>query len=94
MTRHLSVAVTLTLVVAATACGVRGKSVKFTTTRFLAPEAISAADQARLDDNCPHGAPKALPDWPIGKTEMIYRDGYVLEHSSEWKVPYLSLIQI
>jgi endonuclease G len=55
---------------------------------FTAPEGISAADQARLDDNCPEGEPKALPDWPIGKTEMVFRDGYVLEHSSEWKIPF------
>jgi endonuclease G len=63
-------------------------SLKFSTTKFAGAEAISVADQARLDSDCPDGAPKALPDWPTGKTEMVFRDGYVLEHSSEWKVPY------
>ena len=69
-------------------CGTKAKGIKFSTFRFEAPQALSAADQARLDDNCPNGAPKPLPDWPVGKTEMVFRDGYVLEHSSEWKVPY------
>jgi endonuclease G len=79
----------IALTIGAAGCGVRtAKSVKFSTFTFEAPQALSAADQARLDNNCPDGAPKPLPDWPLGKTEMVFRDGYVLEHSSEWKVPY------
>lgn len=50
-------------------------------------EAISAADQKRLDKNCPFGAPKLRPDWPFGKTLMVYRDGFVLAHSSTDKIP-------
>src|SRR5262245_55634777 len=80
--------IALTGALGTAACGIHAKAIKFSTTKFTGIEAISAKDQARLDDNCPDGAPKALPDWPLGKTEMIFRDGYVLEHSSEWKVPY------
>lgn len=69
-----------------TACGVKGTAIK--SSPDLAPQAISAADEKRIANNCPDGAPKALPGWPLGKTQMIYRDGFVLEHSSEWKVPY------
>ena len=87
--KRLSVLVfALSTAIGMAACGTHTKSVKFSTTKFAGAEAISVADQARLDANCPDGAPKPLPDWPIGKTEMIFRDGFVLEHSSEWKVPY------
>jgi len=82
-------AIVLVAIALETACGgIRTTSIKFSTLKFEAPQALSASDQARLDNNCPDGQPKALPDWPIGKTELIFRDGYVLEHSSEWKVPY------
>jgi endonuclease G len=32
--------------------------------------------------------PKARPGVDVGPTRMVFRDGYVLEHSSEAKVPY------
>lgn len=86
--KRLGVLVVVAITVGTAGCGVKTTSVKFSTFKFEAPQALSAADQARLDNNCPDGAPKPLPDWPLGKTEMVFRDGYVLEHSSEWKVPY------
>jgi endonuclease G len=88
MKRALSVAVVAALSLAGAGCAPKATAVKFTAHQFIAPQAISVADQARLDGNCPFGAPKPLPEWPVGKTEMVFRDGYVLEHSSEWKVPY------
>ena len=50
-------------------------------------QGISADDQRRLDENCPFGQPKTQPDWPFGLTRMVYRDGYVLQHSSTDKIP-------
>jgi len=50
-------------------------------------QGISADDQRRLDENCPFGQPRPRPDWPFGQTRMIYRDGYVLQHSSTDKIP-------
>jgi endonuclease G len=67
-------------------CAAKGTAIK--SSPEMTPQAISAADEKRLANNCPDGAPRALPNWPLGKTQMVYRDGFVLEHSAEWKVPY------
>ena len=45
------------------------------------------ADLKRIDDNCAFGAPRKDPKWTHGPTRYIYRDGYVLEHSSVDKIP-------
>lgn len=75
------------LTVVLTACGAaRGTALK--SSPLLTPQSISAVDEKRVANNCPDGAPRSLPNWPLGNTKMVYRDGFVLEHSSEWKVPY------
>jgi len=57
-------------------------------TKFVQKEAgPGAADRKRLEDNCVFGGPKRDKDWDHGKTQTIYRDGYVLEHSAVDKVP-------
>lgn len=72
-----------------TACGAsRSTAIKFSTLEFPTAESLSAEDEARLEDNCPFGAPRPLPAWPLGKTDMVFHDGYVLEHSLAWRVPY------
>jgi len=76
MNRRSVLVFALSTAIGIAACGTHTKSVKFSTTKFAGAEAISVADQARLDANCPDGAPKPLPDWPIGQTEMIYHDGF------------------
>lgn len=49
---------------------------------------LSAADRARVESQCgPFGVPQKNPDWSHGPTKIVYRDGYVLEHSSTDKVP-------
>lgn len=88
MSRRLSL--TLTLVASLTlcaGCGTRSMAVKLSATQF-ASQSTSKADETRAADNCPAGTPRALPDWPVSLTQIVYRDGFVLEHSSEWKVPY------
>lgn len=49
---------------------------------------ITAAQQRQLTDNCLFGKPVANGAVDLGPTKMVFRDGYVLEHSSEAKVPY------
>ena len=52
------------------------------------PEAgFTAAQIAMIEDNCgPFGMPKLDPQWPHGPTDMVIREGYVLEHSAEDKI--------
>jgi endonuclease G len=47
-----------------------------------------AADVKRIDENCLFGTPQKDSKWTHGPTRYIYRDGYVLEHSSLDKIPY------
>lgn len=48
--------------------------------------ALSPEDQRRADDNCPFGMPKLREDLAI-PTKFVFRDGYVLEHSSVDRIP-------
>jgi DNA/RNA endonuclease G (NUC1) len=66
----------------------RSAAIKFSTLEFPTTEALSKEDEARLADNCPFGAPRPLSGWPLGKTDLVFHDGYVLEHSVAWKVPF------
>ena len=60
-----------------------------------APEAATAAmateaapnAAALLADNCPDGAPAKHEDVDFGETVFVHREGYVLEHSSDLKIP-------
>jgi DNA/RNA endonuclease G (NUC1) len=41
-----------------------------------------------IEDNCgPLGMPELDPEYPHGPTEFVIREGYVLQHSSEDKIP-------
>lgn len=41
----------------------------------------------RIDNNCPFGYPRIDPAADWGPTRFVIREGYVLEHSSELKIP-------
>jgi DNA/RNA endonuclease G (NUC1) len=70
------------------ACASTSSATVFSRSEFFKAEAIDKVDENRIADNCPFGAPEKLPGWPLGLTELVSRDGYVLEHSVAWKVPY------
>ena len=40
-----------------------------------------------LTDNCPYGVPVRVDDVAFGETIIVHREGYVLEHSSDLKIP-------
>jgi endonuclease G len=48
---------------------------------------LSAADQARLDAQCPLGQPKVRQAEDYGMTYLVARDGYALEESEMDKIP-------
>jgi endonuclease G len=48
---------------------------------------LSAADQARLDAQCPLGQPKLRSADDYGMTFLVARDGYALEESEKDKIP-------
>ncbi len=48
---------------------------------------LPKADQDRVADNCLFGQPAHLANIDVGPTQLICRDGYVLEHSSDSKIP-------
>jgi endonuclease G len=57
-------------------------------TNFALQEAgLSAADQARLDSQCPLGQPKLRRADDYGMTFIVARDGYALEESEQDKIP-------
>jgi endonuclease G len=49
--------------------------------------ALTAADTARMERLCFEGCPVVDPDFGLGPTVIVTRDGYVLEHSSTDKIP-------
>lgn len=49
--------------------------------------ALTPDEQAKVADNCLFGLPRKLSGADVGPTQLVYREGYVLEHSSEWKIP-------
>lgn len=49
--------------------------------------ALSAADQARLDAQCPFGRPQLRRAEDFGMTYVVARDGYALEESEKDKIP-------
>lgn len=56
--------------------------------KLKAPQsAVTKQEQARINDNCLFGQPKMLPGADVGPTRLVCRDGYVLEHSSESRIP-------
>jgi endonuclease G len=48
---------------------------------------LSPADQKRVDTHCPFGMPKLDARWNFGPTDLVPRDGYVLQHSASDKIP-------
>ena len=57
-------------------------------TNYALQEAgLSAADQARLDAQCPLGQPKLRSADDYGMTFLVARDGYALEESEKDKIP-------
>lgn len=58
-------------------------------TAFARPQAGFTAEQiAMIEDNCgPMGMPAVDPEWPFGPTDMVVREGYVLQHSALDKIP-------
>jgi DNA/RNA endonuclease G (NUC1) len=53
----------------------------------LQQSGLSAADQARLDAQCPLGQPKLRRADDYGMTFLVARDGYALEESEKDKIP-------
>lgn len=49
---------------------------------------FSPAEKKTITDNCPFGVPKAQTGAGLGRVEVIVRDGYVLGHSAEARIPY------
>jgi endonuclease G len=47
----------------------------------------SAEQQRQIKDNCLWGLPKKTVGADVGPTRIVCRDGYVLEHSSESRIP-------
>ena len=56
------------------------------TTRIALHGGLSAAQQGQVEQNCFEGMPEKLAE-DLGPTEFVFRDGYVLEHSSLDKIP-------
>ena len=58
-------------------------------TKLVRLQAKLTAEQIQqIDDNCgPFGVPKADKDWPFGPTDLVVREGYVLQHSALDKIP-------
>lgn len=54
--------------------------------KFPKNPGLSPSDQARVDDNCPFGMPKLAPGFPA-PTQVVCRDGFVLEHNAIDKIP-------
>lgn len=49
---------------------------------------LTPAELAQVADNCQFGMPKVEAGTDLGPIRIIARDGYVLGHSSESKIPY------
>ena len=60
----------------------------WTVHRHDRPQAnFTLEEQQRIEKNCPFGYPRIDPDVGWGPTHFVIREGYVLEHSSELKIP-------
>jgi endonuclease G len=49
---------------------------------------FSPQDVQRIEQHCPFGMPRTDPGWQHGPTQIVVRDGYVLQHSSVDKVAF------
>ena len=74
---------------ACTTAPVRARRIDPRTSAFIRPQAQLTPQQiAMIEDNCgPFGAPDLDSGFPHGPTELVIREGYVLRHSSEDKIP-------
>lgn len=48
---------------------------------------LSPEQTAMAAKNCYKGMPALSPEWPHGPTRFVFREGYVLQHSSEGRIP-------
>lgn len=48
---------------------------------------LTPEEKERVNKNCLKGMPRKSPQAEFGPTELVFRDGYVLEHSSIDKIP-------
>ncbi|HSB13988.1 MAG TPA: DNA/RNA non-specific endonuclease [Bryobacteraceae bacterium] len=86
--RHIALVVAAALVVLA-GCGhsaLRTRAARYSV-RTVREAGLSPDDQKRADRNCVFGMPRINPKWDFGPTRFVFRDGYVLQHSSIDKVP-------
>jgi len=90
MTRISSVLLSCCLVL-----GLAGCAAKVSTRARVARKTVFATAQAGLtpqersfrDKNCFMGCPVLSAEFAFGPTQMVYRDGYVLEHTPLEKIP-------
>lgn len=50
------------------------------------PPSFTAEAQARIARHCVHGLPRGASGQPLGSTDWVVRDGYVLQHSAFDKI--------
>lgn len=87
--RHGAHLAALALTTALTACATHTIEVSRPAhfPNVVAHAGLSAAERALLSDNCgPFGAPEKDPTWAFGRTQLIVRAGYALEHNSVDKI--------
>jgi endonuclease G len=51
-------------------------------------QARTAFEKKCVAENCKFGLPAHRPNAPLGPTRLVFRGGYVLEHSSELRIPF------
>lgn len=89
--RAAALLVTLLAALALSACTsapVRGRRIAPLTSLLRLEAELTPQQVAMIEDNCgPFGMPVLDPEWPHGPTELVVREGYALEHSSEDKIP-------
>src|SRR5262245_40224036 len=59
-----------------------------TYTTYTGNQPQTAAQKACVERNCKLGLPTRRANAPVGPTRLVFRQGYVLEHSSELRIPY------
>jgi endonuclease G len=60
----------------------------FSVARTNLQAGFSPETQARIDKHCPFGLPRLDSNWNFGPTDIVARDGYVLQHSAVDKIPF------
>jgi endonuclease G len=89
MKRLWGCAIAITFSLALGGCGkslLRTRVAQFST-HTKREAGLSPADKARVDNNCFMGLPRTDSGWDFGPTQLVIRDGYVLQHSALDKIP-------